>query len=76
MKYLLDTHVVVWFFDDKDKLPEKILRTILEPTNKKYVSVASAWELAIKVGVGRFVFKGGAERFLRVIHENGSDCSQ
>jgi PIN domain nuclease of toxin-antitoxin system len=47
------------------------VRTILEPTSKRYVSIASAWELAIKIGTGKLVFDGGVEQFFYAIGENG-----
>jgi len=50
MRYLLDTHIVLWFFDEIKKLPESTYRSILDSTNEKYVSIVSAWELAIKIG--------------------------
>ena len=48
MKYLLDTHAILWFFDHVEKLPETVLKAILDPANRKYVSIVSAWELPIK----------------------------
>ena len=71
MRYLLDTHVVLWFFDDVVKLLETALRIILDPANEKYVSIASAWEVAIKVGKGNLRFNGGVSRFFDVIYQNG-----
>ena len=71
MKYLLDTHTVLWTFGNKKKLSKAVVRAIDDPTNEKYVSIASVWELAIKIGKGKLVFKGGVKRFFRMIHENG-----
>jgi PIN domain nuclease of toxin-antitoxin system len=71
MKYLLDTHVALWAFGDRKKLSEVTKRVILDPANKKYVSIASVWELAIKIRTGKFVFDGGTERFVNSIRDNG-----
>ena len=71
MQYLLDTHVVLWFFDDVAKLSETTLRIILDPANEKYVSIASAWEVAIKVGKGNLRFKRGVSSFFDEIYQNG-----
>jgi PIN domain nuclease of toxin-antitoxin system len=38
---------------------------------KNYVSIVSAWELAIKIGKGKLVFEGGTELFFRTIGEYG-----
>ena len=71
MKYLLDTHTILWFFDHVDKLSETALKNILDPANDKYVSIISAWELAIKISIGKLKFDGGVKNFFHIINENG-----
>ena len=71
MKHLLDTHVALWFFGEEEKLSEVAFRTILDPANKKFVSMASAWELAIKIGTGKMGFDGGVSEFFNIVHKNG-----
>lgn len=71
MKYLLDTHTVLWFFDDVEKLSETVLGAILDLANDKFISIASAWELAIKINLGKLVFEGGVAHFFTVVEENG-----
>ena len=44
MRYLLDTHVVLWSFGNKEKLSNIAVRVILDPAHEKYVSMTSAWE--------------------------------
>jgi len=73
MNYLLDTHAVLWFLGDDEKLSKAALDTILEPANKKYVSIVSAWELAIKIGLRKLKFDGGVDNFFKIINENGFD---
>lgn len=49
MKYLCDTHVLLWWLND-DKRLKKPVRDILEnPKNIIYVSVVSGWEIVIKL---------------------------
>ena len=71
MNCLLDTHVVLWFLGDNEKLSKAAFDAILEPANEKYVSIVSAWELAIKIGLGKLNFEGGVENFFRTVSENG-----
>ena len=71
MIYLLDTHTVLWFFDHVEKLSKTAINAILEQKNKKYVSIASVWELAIKISLGKVTFEGGIDNFLNAIGENG-----
>ena len=71
MKYLLDTNVVLWFLSGSDKLSKTALGVILEPTSDKFVSIVSAWELAIKISLGKLKFEGGVANFVNVLDENG-----
>ena len=48
MKYLLDTHVLIWALTNDARLPAKIRDIILSPDNLISVSTASLWEIAIK----------------------------
>jgi PIN domain nuclease of toxin-antitoxin system len=48
---LLDTHVLIWW-DEGRKLTAAARRAI-EAADAVYVSAASAWEVAIKIGLGR-----------------------
>jgi PIN domain nuclease of toxin-antitoxin system len=71
MKLLLDTHTILWFLGDVDKLSKTALSSILNPENEKYVSIASAWELAVKIGLGKLYFEGGVDNFFSTVEENG-----
>ena len=48
-KYLLDTHVVLWITSDPSKLTDRVKKA-LSSEAVKCVSIASAWEVAIKLG--------------------------
>jgi len=50
---LLDTHVFLWWCDNSPKLGKLANEAIANPRNVVYVSVASAWEIAIKETLGR-----------------------
>jgi len=70
MKYLLDTHAALWLFEGSDKLPQSAQSIIFDGKNEIYVSVLSAWEVAIKVSLNKLDFDGGSEAFLFAIEEN------
>ncbi len=53
MKFLLDTHTFLWFIEDSPKLSATARRLIEEPSNERLFSIASVWEIAIKINVGR-----------------------
>ena len=65
-RYLLDTHTAIWFFDNSTALSSVANKIIRSGTNSVYLSVASAWELAIKIGIGKMEFDGKAAGFLRL----------
>lgn len=52
MSYLLDTHVLLWFLLDDNRLSSRALDLIEDPGNDSFISIASLWEIAIKVGKG------------------------
>jgi PIN domain nuclease of toxin-antitoxin system len=56
MKYLLDTHVVLWFDADDQRLSELAKEIVGERSNEIYVSIASLWEIQIKSHLGSFIF--------------------
>ena len=70
-RYLLDTHTAIWFFDGNNSLSETAKKLILNTSNIKYLSIASAWEVAIKVGLGKLDFKGKVAGFVKDIEKNG-----
>ncbi len=53
MRLLLDTHVLLWWLGGSRKLGRTAAAAISAPTTAVWVSAASAWEIAIKVGLGR-----------------------
>jgi len=56
VKYLLDTHLLVWTAAASHRLPSNIRALIEDPANTLYFSAASIWEVAIKHALGRHDF--------------------
>jgi PIN domain nuclease of toxin-antitoxin system len=52
MKLLLDTHTFLWFIDDDPQL-SRAAAALIEADNDVLLSVASLWEIAIKVSIGK-----------------------
>ncbi|WP_265579709.1 type II toxin-antitoxin system VapC family toxin [Plectonema radiosum] len=44
MKFLLDTHTLIWWLANDKTLSEKAKEVITNPDNFIFVSAASAWE--------------------------------
>jgi PIN domain nuclease of toxin-antitoxin system len=60
MKYLLDTHTAIWALGNKASLSEKVKAIIDDVSLPLYVSIISAWEIAIKVSIGKLSLTGGS----------------
>ena len=74
MNLLLDTHALLWFLNDDPQLPPTANAVIEDPANRKLVSVAICWEIAIKVGLKRLDLGEPATTFLpRELAANGFD---
>ncbi|WP_397601267.1 type II toxin-antitoxin system VapC family toxin [Silvanigrella sp.] len=52
MKILLDTHILLWVLEDSKKLSKKA-REIIDNASEVYISSVSAWEIMIKVQIGK-----------------------
>jgi len=70
-KYLLDTHVVMWVAENSPLLSDKAKNVILDNDAEKYVSIISAWEVAIKLGTKKLNIIGGLSEYYRMIDEKG-----
>ena len=53
MRVLLDTHALLWWLSDDPALTRRARKIIAETKNTLIVSAASAWEIAIKVRLGK-----------------------
>jgi PIN domain nuclease of toxin-antitoxin system len=53
MKLLLDTHVFLWWNEAHPRLSRRVRQLLSDPANSLYLSVASAWEMTLKVQSGK-----------------------
>jgi PIN domain nuclease of toxin-antitoxin system len=53
LRYLLDTHSLLWFLSGDAGLTEKARRIIENADHDTLVSIASLWEIAIKHSLGK-----------------------
>lgn len=49
MKFLLDTHFLLWTAEESDRLPKEFVKLVEDDRNELIFSVVSIWEVAIKV---------------------------
>jgi len=67
MRLLLDTHLYLWVANQPGRLPARARRLMLD-ASEVYVSAASIWELAIKIGLGKL--EGDPEKLARAVAES------
>ena len=49
----MDTNALLWWLADSDRLAQAAREVLSSPDNVVYVSAVTAWEIAIKVAIGR-----------------------
>ena len=64
MRLLLDTHAFLWWINDDPALSRRARAAMGDPANECLLSMASAWEMAIKISLGKLELEGSLERFL------------
>jgi len=63
--YLLDTHVLIWFIEENKRLSQAI-RSVIEDSNNICVSIASFWEMAIKVSKKKLTLIDSVQDIMRI----------
>ena len=58
MKYLLDTHTLLWVLFEDEKLSETAKAAIKNPDNEIYASIVSYWEISLKYALGKLELVG------------------
>ena len=53
MRFLLDTHALLWWLFDDPQLSTKARGVLMDRSNVVFVSSASAWEIATKYRLGK-----------------------
>ena len=71
MRYLLDTHIVIWAMVGSNKLSEKAALTLRNPENELYVSPISVLEVAIKHAIRPDEIPVTAEQVVRFCRNSG-----
>ncbi|MEL7144987.1 MAG: type II toxin-antitoxin system VapC family toxin [Bacteroidota bacterium] len=69
--YLLDTHTLLWLLSDSDQLSKKVRAIIENRNNAIYVSMATFWELAIKINLGKLTLNTTLSKLIPLLTDNG-----
>jgi PIN domain nuclease of toxin-antitoxin system len=71
MKLLVDTQSFIWFVENDKLLPAKIKKALEDSENNIIISIASLWEMTIKVTLGKLHISDDIERIFDKIYQNG-----
>lgn len=65
MRYLLDTHAFIWLDNDPEKLSPRVAAICANPETSLFLSMASIWEMQIKVQLGKLTLPASIELIIR-----------
>lgn len=57
MRFLLDTHAFLYFIEGDFRLPLAVRDFIADPENEILLSVASIWEMSVKLNAGKLTLR-------------------
>jgi len=74
VKYLLDTHTLLWVVSGSAKLSDKAKKIISAKDSQKFISAISAYEIMYKHKLGKLPeYEYIAENYFDVLRELGAD---
>ena len=68
--YLLDTHALLWFLSGDERISAKARTVISDSKNRCFISMASLWEMAIKIKIGKLDLAFGLETLASYLNRN------
>jgi PIN domain nuclease of toxin-antitoxin system len=64
VRFLLDTHIFLWFIAGSERLRDPARALLVDAENEALLSVASLWEIAIKVNLGKLTLERPFEKLI------------
>ena len=65
MKYLLDTHTFIWIDNEPSRLSATALSILDDESNIIFLSLASVWEIQIKLQLGKLSLRAHLSEVIR-----------
>jgi len=69
MKYILDTQTIIWFSEGNKKISELCNKIITDINNICYISVASVWEMAVKIKINKLSLNISLNEFIEELQK-------
>ncbi|TDG35437.1 type II toxin-antitoxin system VapC family toxin [Pedobacter changchengzhani] len=81
MRFLLDTHIFLFFINGDLQISKETVNVINNPKSEKYISVVSIWEIVIKMNIGKLKLRDNIESIyyllenynIKIIHPRKRD---
>ncbi len=70
MKYLIDTHIFIWFIQNSPNLSQTARSLIEDSNNEIIISIASLWEISIKNSIGKLHLTKGFRAMTDYLNDN------
>lgn len=71
MRIIIDTQAFIWFVENDNQLPNKIKKDLENTENTIIVSIASLWEMSIKMTLGKLSLSCDLREMIEKIYSNG-----
>jgi len=71
MRILIDTQAFIWFVENDKQLPLKIKKDLENSDNLIVISIASLWEMTIKMTLGKLILSCSLEEMIEKVYNNG-----
>jgi len=71
VKFLLDTHLLLWIAGDPERLSEELRNELSDAANEFIFSAGSLWEISIKSSLGRDDFRVDPRLLRQALLDNG-----
>ena len=72
----MDTHVLLWFLSGDDSLSVKVKKILKNTSNPCFVSIASIWEIAIKLNIGKLQLDYDFDKLAELLYDNEIEIIQ
>ena len=69
MRYLIDTHVLLWYIQGDNRLKSKYIEIIDDSDTEILVSSVSLWEIALKISIGKLELNTDYKNFINFLTE-------
>ena len=71
--YLLDTHIILWYFSGDKRLSTLVREIFADPENVLSISYATYWEIALNLSKGKLQIDGGIDTFCDSVRDSSID---